>query len=91
MTNFKLAEAVSNYRKLQLYATDNLTIHDSIISDLQQMLSDKESYNEMDFLSRLIVYLEFGLSYKKHEKLFRQILQVTSISFRDLDCLVNKQ
>ena len=45
MTNFKLAEAVSNYRKLQLYATDNLTIHDSIISDLQQMLSDKESYN----------------------------------------------
>lgn len=91
MTNFKLAEAVSNYRKLQLYATDNLTIHDSIISDLQQMLSDKESYNEMDFLSRLIVYLEFGLSYKKHEKLFRQILQVTSISFRDLGCLVNKQ
>ena len=37
MDIFKLKEQVNNYRKLQLYAIDDLTIKESIIYDLKQI------------------------------------------------------
>lgn len=84
MDVFKLKEQVNNYRKLQLYAVDDLTIKESIIYDLKQILQAEGSYSKEEILAKVIVYLEFGLTYQDNAELFKDILQDIDTSLTEL-------
>lgn len=85
MDIFKLKEQVNNYRKLQLYAIDDLTIKESIIYDLKQISHAIDSYCKEEILAKIIVYLEFGWEYQEHAELFKNILQNTDTSPAELE------
>ena len=85
MDIFKLKEQVNNYRKLQLYAIDDLTIKESIIYDLKQISHAIDSYCKEEILAKIIVYLEFGWEYQEHAELFKGILQNTDTLLAELE------
>ena len=84
MDIFKLKEQVNNYRKLQLYAVDDLAIKESIIYDLRQISQAINSYSKEEILAKIIVYLEFGWEYQEHAEIFKDILQNIDISLAEL-------
>ena len=85
MDIFKLKEQVNNYRKLQLYAIDDLTIKESIIYELKQISHAIDSYGKEEILAKIIVYLEFGWEYQEHAELFKGILQNTDTLLAELE------
>ena len=85
MDIFKLKEQVNNYRKLQLYAIDDLTIKESIIYDLKQISHAIDAYCKEEILAKIIVYLEFGWEYQEHAELFKGILQNTDTLLAELE------
>ena len=85
MDILKLKEQVNNYRKLQLYAIDDLTIKESIIYDLKQISHAIDSYCKEEILAKIIVYLEFGWEYQEHAELFKGILQNTDTLLAELE------
>lgn len=90
MDKAELFKAITNYHKLQLYSTDNLTVKESIIIDLNQMLQNRYHYSEIDFISKIITYLDFGLPYSENASLFDNILQLFNTSYSSIQPLVNQ-
>jgi len=95
MEGLKLQDITENYKKMQLYSLDDLTVEQSIVIDLKQDLLEFQEHlpNQLDqlqLLAKLVSYLEFGLSYEKYNSLFDKVLEICHETKKSLHLIVNK-
>lgn len=91
----ELRKSVENYKKMQLYSTDNISIKESIIIDLENSLKEYGDrkigeQEKHDILAKVLSYIEFGFCSKEHKTLLEQILVLCKIDQTELNNMVNK-
>lgn len=94
MDQLELRKIVENYKKMQLYALDDIPIEDAIIDEIGQEIVLYTDYalaheEQLQILAKVIAYLEFGLPYESHKMLFEKVLELCQIAQKTLKSLVN--
>lgn len=96
MDRMQVRSVVENYKKMQLYSIDSLSVECSIINDLAHDLEDglkntscKEA--KINMFAKVVAYLEFGLCYEKNKVLLDKIMQLCEVSRKDVNELIDKE
>lgn len=92
----ELRKSVENYKKMQLYSIDCISVESSIINDLIRDLEDGAGHTfceveKSNMIAKVIAYMEFGLPYEKNKSVLEKVLRICGISKKEVNELVDKE
>lgn len=96
MENAQMRSIVENYKKMQLYSIDYMSIESSIINDLVHDLDEVPGNIFCDdikrnMIAKVVAYMEFGLCYENNKVMLDKVMQVCEVSKKDINELVDKE